>query len=162
MAGSLADRMVGAAFLNVDTYEEVEHDESATGQAATVVLMVAVASGIGGLGLGAGGAVRSAVASIGGWLLWAGITWLVGTKLFNGTATWGELLRTLGFASTPSLLLVFGIIPILGWPIVAIAALWGLVTGFIAVRQALDFGNGKTLATVVVGWLCYVVLAALF
>ncbi len=162
MAGSLVDRMVGAALLNVDTYEEVEHDQDATPQAAAVVAMVAVASAIGGLGTGAPGALRGALASLVGWLAWAGITWLIGTKVFGGTATWGELLRTLGFANTPGLLLVFGIIPILGWPIVAVAALWGLVTGFIAVRQALDFGNGKTLATVVVGWLCYAVLNALF
>jgi len=162
MAGSLVDRMVGAAFLNVDTYEDVEHDEEATVQAAMVVGMVAVASAIGGLGLGAPGAVKGAVASIVGWLVWAGITWLVGTKLFGGTATWGELLRTLGFANTPGLLMVFGIIPILGWPVVAVAALWGLATGFVAVRQALDFGNGKTLATVVIGWVCYAVLNALF
>jgi hypothetical protein len=152
--------MVGAAFLNVDTYEEVEHDEDATAQAAMVVVMVAVASAIGGLGLGAPGAVKGAAASIGGWLVWAGITWLVGTKLFGGTATWGELLRTLGFANTPGLLMVFGIIPLLGWPVVAASALWRLVTGFVAVRQALDFGNGKTFATVVVGWVCYAVVSA--
>ena len=162
MAGSLVDRMVGAAFLNVDTYEEVEHDEAATAQAAVVVAIVAVASAIGGLGMGAPGALRGAAASIVGWLMWALITWLIGTKLFGGTATWGELLRTLGFASTPGLLMVFAVIPILGWPFVAVAALWGLATGFVAVRQALDFGNGKTLATVVIGWLCSAVLNAIF
>ena len=162
MAGTLVDRMVGAAFLNIDTYEEVEHDQEATLQAAAVVAMVAVASAVGGLGMGAPGALRGAAASIVGWLVWAAITWLVGTKLFGGTATWGELLRTLGFASTPGLLKVFGIIPNLGWPIVALAALWGLATGFVAVRQALDFGNGKTLATVLIGWVCYALLNALF
>lgn len=161
MAGSLVDRMVGAAFLNIDTYEEVEHDAEATAQAAAVVVMVAVASAIGGLGTGAPGAVKGAAASIVGWLLWAGITYLVGTKLFGGTATWGELLRTLGFADAPGLLMVFGIIPFLGKPVVAVVTLWMLVTGFIAVRQALDFGNGKTFATVLVGWLCYAVLNAI-
>ena len=44
MAGSLVDRMVGAAFLNVGTYEEVEHDDTATGQAAAVVAMVSAPS----------------------------------------------------------------------------------------------------------------------
>jgi len=154
--------MVGAAFLNVETYEEVEHDEEAIAQAATVVVLVAAASAIGGLGAGVSGAIQGAVSSIVGWLAWAGITYLVGTKLFGGTATWGELLRTLGFASTPGLLMVFGIIPFLGWPVVVLGSLWGLATGFVAVRQALDFGNGKTFATVLVGWLCFAVLNALF
>ena len=49
---SLRKRMIGAMFLNIDVFEEVEHDRTATGQAATVVLMVAVASGIGASGLG--------------------------------------------------------------------------------------------------------------
>ena len=53
MAGSLVDRMVGAAFLNVGTYEEVEHDDTATGQAAAVVAMVAVATALGGWNFGA-------------------------------------------------------------------------------------------------------------
>lgn len=34
---SLTRRMMGAAFLDIDTYEEVEHDETATVQAAGVV-----------------------------------------------------------------------------------------------------------------------------
>jgi len=156
------DRMVGAAFLNVDTYEEVEHDEEATPQAAVVVAVVAVAAAIGGLGAGAPGALQAAATSIVGWLVWAGITYLVGTKLFGGTATWGELLRTLGFADAPGVLLAFGIIPFMGAPVVAVVALWMLVAGFIAVRQALDFGNAKTFATVLVGWVCYTVLNWLF
>lgn len=162
MAGSLVDRMVGAALLNVDTYEEVEHDETATPQAALVVVVVAVASAVGGLGAGAPGALQGAAASIVGWLAWAGITYLVGTKLFGGTATWGELLRTLGFADAPGVLLALGVVPFLGGPVVGVVALWMLVAAFIGIRQALDFGNAKTFATVLVGWACYTVLNWLF
>lgn len=162
MERSMVDRMMGAAFLDIDTFEEVEHDQTATMQAATVVALVAVASAIGQSPLGIIGAVKGAVAALVGWLVWAGITYLVGDKLLGGTATWGELLRTLGFAQAPGVLMILGIIPILGTPITLLAALWMLVAAFIAVRQALDFGNGKTLATVVVGWLCYTVLAVIF
>ncbi len=38
---SIVDRMRGAALLDVATYEEVEHDNEATGQAAVVVVIVA-------------------------------------------------------------------------------------------------------------------------
>jgi hypothetical protein len=154
--------MVGAAFLNVDTYEEVEHDEEATPQAALVVAIVAVAAAVGGIGTGAPGALRAAVGSLVGWLVWAGITYLVGTKVFGGTATWGELLRTLGFADAPGVLLVLGIIPFLRGPVAAVVLLWMLVAGFIGIRQALDFGNAKTFATVLVGLVCYAVLKWLF
>lgn len=162
MQGSMLDRMRGAALLDVDTYEEVEHDETATAQAAGVVVMVAAAQALGASPLGVFGAVRAAIVALVGWLVWAGLTYLIGDKLFGGRATWGELLRTLGFAQAPGVLAILGILPILGTPITVLVGLWMLATAFIAVRQALDFGNGKTLATVLVGWVCYAVLSVLF
>ena len=162
MAGSLVDRMKGAAFLNLATYEDVEHDESATGQAAAVVAMVAVAQAIGASGLGPVRALGAAAAALVGWLVWAGVTYLVGDKLLGGTATWGEMLRTLGFAQAPGVLAVFGIIPILGWPITVLVPFWILATAFIATRQALDFGNGKTFLTIVIGWVAFAALSAIF
>lgn len=162
MASSLIDRMKGAALLNVDTFEEVEHDQDATLQAATVVAMVAVAAAIGASPLGLIGALKSALAALVGWLIWAGITYLVGDKLFGGTASWGELLRTLGFAQAPGVLLVLGFVPLIGWILTFVVPLWMLVAAFIAIRQALDFGNEKTLGTVLVGWLCYTVLSVIF
>jgi hypothetical protein len=159
--GSLVDRMMGAAFLSIGTFEEVEHDETATLQAALVVVIVAVAGGIGALHRGLLGSLGVAGSALVGWAVWAGITYLVGTKIFHGTATWGELLRTLGFAQSPGILLILAFIPLLGWILHLLVPLWMLVAGFIAVRQALDFGNGKTFLTVLVGWLIYVALAAL-
>src|SRR5262245_20786745 len=103
---SMIDRMKGAAKLDVGTYEDVEHDGTATGQAAGVVFMVALAQGLGAVGFGGRGLIGGIVAALAGWLLWAGITYLIGDKLLGGTATWGELLRTIGFAQTPALLMV--------------------------------------------------------
>ncbi|HSG07971.1 MAG TPA: YIP1 family protein [Longimicrobiales bacterium] len=162
MAGSLVERMIGAAFLNVDTYEEVEHDRSATRQAAVVVAMVAVAQAIGSSALGFMGAGRAAVMALVGWAVWAGIAYLVGDKILGGTASWGELLRTLGFAQAPGVLMVLGLIPLLGTPILFVVSIWMLGAAFIGMRQALDFGNGKTMATVLIGWGAYVTLMAVF
>ena len=50
---TFTDRIIGTAKFNLGTYEEVEADVSATGQAMTVVLLSSVAGGIGSLGLGA-------------------------------------------------------------------------------------------------------------
>ena len=44
----LVNRMIRAAMLDSRLYEEVEHDRSATSQAMQVVIIVALASGIGG------------------------------------------------------------------------------------------------------------------
>ena len=148
---SFVRRVVGATLLDVDTYEEVEHDQNATAQAAMVVAIVAVARGIGASGSGLMGALLAGAGALVMWGVWAGICYMVGVNLFGGTATWGELLRTLGFAQAPGVLWVFAFIPILGWPLYALLPLWIAVAGFIAIRQALDIGNTKTLLTILVG-----------
>ena len=149
----LVARMLGAAKLDVDTFEEVEADETATGQAAAVVAMAAVASAIGSADSGVLAAVFAPVAQIVGWLIWAGLTYIIGDKIFGGTATWGELLRTLGFAQTPGLLLFFAFLPLVGSLVQVVVGFWMLAAGIIAIRQALDFSTGKAILTTVVGWL---------
>ncbi|HEX2276009.1 MAG TPA: YIP1 family protein [Candidatus Tectomicrobia bacterium] len=153
--------MKGAALLHSDTYEEVEADQTATGQAAGVVALVAVAQAIGGAGEGGFGVLAGAISALLGWLLWAGITYLIGAKLLGGTATWGELLRTLGFAQTPGVLYVLGFIPVLGGIIRFVVAIWVLIAGVIAIRQALDVGTGKAILTAVLGWLVIVLPLAI-
>jgi hypothetical protein len=156
---SLLDRMRAAAMLDVTVYEEVEADTTATSQAAIVVGIVALCAAIGGARHGAHGLIAGPISAYLGWLVWSGITYLIGTKVFKGTATWGELLRTVGFAQTPGLLYIFGIIPLLGGPVKLIVAIWLLVATIIAIRQALDFDTGKAVFTAILGWLCYIILA---
>jgi hypothetical protein len=157
----MADRMIGAARLDVATYEEVESDYSATGQAALVVAIVALASAIGGAGAGGVGILGGIFSAIVGWLVWAGIAYLIGDKLFGGTASWGELLRTLGFAQAPGVLLILAIIPVLGWVVQFVVGIWLLVAGVIAIRQALDFSTGRAILTAIVGWIPLVIVRAI-
>lgn len=157
---SLTERMMGAARLDAATYEEVEHDGSATGQAAVVVGIVAVASAIGAIGSeGAAGPIGALIGAFVGWLVWSGITYLIGDKLLGGTASWGELLRTLGFAQAPGVLFALGIIPFLGGIVRFVVGIWILVAGVVAIRQALDFSTGKAILTVILGWIAMMVLA---
>ncbi|MFL5574917.1 MAG: YIP1 family protein [Gemmatimonadaceae bacterium] len=161
MAGSITDRMRGAAMLDVATYEEVEADTTATGQAGTVVALAAICSAIGALGMGARGVVGSLFAQIIGWVIWSGVTYFIGTRVFKGTATWGELLRTIGFAQAPAVLNILGIIPVLGWLVYVVVAIWTLIAGIIAIRQALDFTTGKAVLTALLGWLAMVIVSAI-
>jgi hypothetical protein len=149
---SIVDRMRGAAMLDIATYEEVEADTAATGQAAIVVAISAVCSAIGALGLGGPDVVGVLIGSLISWVIWAGITYLIGEKVFRGTATWGELLRTLGFAQSPRVLLLLGIIPVFGRLVWIVVAIWVLIAGIIAIRQALDFTTQKALLTALIGW----------
>jgi hypothetical protein len=144
--------MKSAAMLDIATYEEVEHDEGLTTEAAMVVMLAAVARGIGGFDDGGQGIIVGILGALAGWLVWAGVTYLIGDKLLGGTATWGELLRTLGYAQAPGVLLVLGILPVLGWLAGIVVAFWLLVTGIVAIRQALDFTTGKAILTAIIGW----------
>lgn len=158
---SIVDRMRGAAMLDVATYEEVEHDNDATGQAAVVVIIVAICTALGAIWRGGPSIIAGPISAILGWLLWSAVTYLIGDKLLGGTATWGELLRTIGFAQAPGVLMIFGIIPILGGLVRAVVAIWLLFTGVVAIRQALDFSTGKAILTALLGWIVMVALAFL-
>jgi len=152
MARSITDRMMGAATLDVATYEEVEADVTATGQAATVVALAAVAAAIGAIGEGGRGIIGMLIATLLGWAVWSWITYFIGTRFFGGTATWGELARTIGFAQTPRILLVLAILPVLGGLVNLVVAVWVLITGVVAIRQALDVTTGKAALVAVIGW----------
>jgi hypothetical protein len=147
---SLIERMMGAAMLNASVYEEVEADRSATGQAAAVVAIVAICGAIGQYSHGGKGIIGAIVSAFIAWLLWAGLTYLIGTRMFGGTADMGEMLRTLGFAQSPGVLGILAFIPILGWLVVVVVWIWSLVTAVVAIRQALDFDTGKAIATAVI------------
>jgi len=158
---TFTQRMIGAARVDSAIYSEVEHDTTATGQAAAVVAIVAVCSAIGGAGSGMSGMFAAVVAALGGWLVWSAVTYLIGDKLLGGTATWGELLRAVGFAQAPGVLYLLAVIPLLGWVVRLVVGIWILVCGIVALREALDFSTGKAILTAVLGWLSMVILTAI-
>ena len=159
-------RMIGAAKLDIAIYEEVEADTSATRQAMVVVVLVALATGIGTFGSGGpAGLVVGIVAGLVLWALWAWITYFVGTTLLKTAETkanWGQLARTLAFAQSPGVLKVFGFIPVLGPLVFAIASIWQLVAMVIAIRQALDYtSTWRAVGVAVVGFIPYAIVSGL-
>ena len=139
-------RMLGAARLDVDTYEDVEKDKGATIQAMIVVILVAISAGVGGWLSDEGDLVRGlafgAIRGVLSWAVWALVAWIVGTTLLKTQETeadWGQLARGTGFAQTPGLLNVFVFVTAVGTAIVVVAFLWQLVCMVVAVRQSLDY-----------------------
>jgi hypothetical protein len=154
MDSALVQRMIGAAKLDAHTYEEVERDTSATQQAMIVVILAAVAAGIGALGSDdvGPGIIGGVISSIVGWAVYAAAVYFVGTRFTAGTQTqadWGQVARTMGFAYTPQLLAVFGFIPVLGWILGIVGMGWGLVASIVAIRQSLDFSTGRAVLTAI-------------
>ena len=164
---SFTDRMIRAAKLDVNLYEEVEADKGAMGQAMGVVVLSSVAAGIGTIGtIGIKGLVLGTIAALLGWFIWAFLTYFIGTRLLpepQTKADYGELLRTIGFSSSPGVLRVLGIIPLLGGILNLITGIWMLVAMVIAVRQALDYKSTWRAAGVcLIGWIVQIAIFALF
>jgi hypothetical protein len=157
----MLERMIGAARLDPMTYEAVERDDSATLPALLVVVLAAVASGIGGLGVeGIPGLLGGIIAGLLAWVLYAAAAYGIGIAFFRTSRTatsMGELLRTLGFAQSPRLLLVFGGVPFLGPLLGVIVSVWVLVTTVVAIRAALDFTTGRAVGTAIISWLIFVI-----
>jgi len=159
-------RLIGALALDPVTYEEVEADRSATGQALLVVVLSSVGAGIGARGLGSG-SMRSMIfisaLSLLGWMAWALLTYQIGVKLMPEPETRsdvGELMRTIGFSAAPGMLRIFGIVPGASIPAFAITAIWMLIAMIVAVRQALDFrSTARAVAVCGLGWALAVAIA---
>jgi len=154
---NLKDRIIRAAKLDVALYEEVEADKDAIGQASGVVILSSLAAGIGtALYGGFSGIVLGAIAALIGWYVWAYLTYFIGTKFLpepQTEADFGQLLRTTGFASSPGLIRVLGIIPGFTALVFLVASVWMLMAMVIAVRQALDYsGTLRALGVCVIGW----------
>ncbi len=144
----MIDRMLGAAQLSADTFEDVERDRGATIQALLVVIIVTIASVVGQLlGGGEGSGVVEALAvgvirGVASWAIWALVIWIVGSTILRTEQTeadWGQLARGTGFAQTPGILNVFGFIPAVGGLITFATFIWTFVAMVIAVRQCLDY-----------------------
>lgn len=146
---SIVNRMMGAARLDVATYEDVEHDTTATTQAVIVVALATVAGAIGGAGNGGRGVVAGVVGSLVGWAVFTACVYFIGTRLLASaatSATFGEVLRTTGFAYTPSILGVVGFIPILGGLVAFAASIWFIVASIVALKSALEVSTGRAIA----------------
>ena len=162
---SLGNRMIRAAKLDVSLYEEVEADTGATGQAMLVVVLSSLAAGI---GIGNGGLIvllLGAIAALLAWYIWAFLTYFIGTRFLPEAETEadvGQLLRTIGFASSPGLLRILGVIPGVTQIVFLGCAIWMLVAMVIAVRQALDYrSTGRAIVVCLIGWVIQVVILGL-
>ncbi len=163
-SSSFVERVIGAIRLDPATYEEVEHDTDATWQAALVVAVAAVFSGVGSTGGRTGDLVGGVLTAVIFWAIFALFAYLVGVYLLKGpqtSATFGEVLRALGFSYAPSLIAILGLIPGVGFLFILIAGIWSLIASVIALRQSLEVSTGRAVAIAVVAFLAMVVVLAI-
>ena len=157
------DSIVRAAKLDINLYEEVEADKGAMGQAMGVVVLSSIAAGIGSIGtIGVKGIIIGAITALIAWYVWAYMTYFIGAKILpepQTKADHGELLRTIGFSSSPGLIRVLAIIPGISGIIFAIASIWMLIAMVIAVRQALDYQSTlRAVGVCIIGWVIQAII----
>ena len=163
---SMVDRMIRAAKLDVQLYEEVEADKGALGQAMAVVVLASVAGGVGSGRLGGlSGILIGTVGALIAWFIWAALTYFIGTRILPEPTTRadvGELLRTTGFSSSPGLIRVLGLVPGITEIVFLVSGVWMLTAMIIAVRQALDYRSTfRAVGVCVIGWVVQVVVMLL-
>ena len=159
-------RFIGALILDANTYEEIEADKSALSQAVAVIAITSLAAAIGGgllfqpLLL-----VRELLAPLLGWIMFAALTYLIGTRLLPMPETrsnMGELLRVIGFSYAPKIFAFIAFVPAIGVAVRTVIDFWQLATTVLAVRQALDYTSTlRAFVVVLAGWLLNVLITEL-
>lgn len=154
------NRIIRAIKLDPQLYEEVEADPHSLPQAIGLVILSSIASGIATISQGFNASILGGtLGALIGWFVWSYIIYFVGSKLLPESQTeadYGQLLRTIGFASAPGLIAIVGIIPFLYTIALFVAGIWMLIATIIAVRQALDYtSTGRAIIVSVIGWIIY-------
>ena len=152
MAQSIIDRSIGMVSLNDSTYEEIEHDQSATTQAAIVVIVAGIATGIGAIGDEWYSILVSPVAQLVAWVVGAFFIYFVGTRVIpsgHTDADLGQVLRLLGFATVTGIANILGFIPVVGALIALVAGILGIVITVKAIMHALEMSVLRAIATAI-------------
>jgi hypothetical protein len=157
---NLTERMVGAMKADVKTFQEIEADPNAIGQAITVIVIAGVAALIGNVfRSGIGGGIMALIMSLIGYAVWSILVVLIGTKIMPEPTTkadFNEAFRVIGFTASPGVFNVLAIIPFLGPLISFVIGIWMLVIGVIAVREVLDYSNvGRAIVVCLIAFVVY-------
>ena len=166
--------VVRAAFFDGKVFSEISEEPEDMFRALGIVLVAAIAFGLGirsvlDVSTGTDNVIDTnlrmfvAMATIvTSWAIWSGVVWLLGTRLFQGKATYRGLLRTLGICYGPLVFWMFLNLPV-GGPLLSMwAHIWILAVGVLAVQRAQDFAWWKAGISASIGWLWGLVIVPYF
>ena len=182
---SFVDRIVGAVKLSRPIFDEVRRDPTAMMQAAGIVVVTGLLSGISQfadvrgqtieiddrtyevtnsvLGPLASG-IAIAILALLSWVIASLVFRIVGTKMLGSPETdiqWQEVARPLGFASAPSLLIILTPIPILGFIVGSIVGLWAFAAQIVAMSETFRVSKLRSFAIILVSWIGLAIVLSL-
>ena len=168
----LWSRMLKVSRLSSSTYTELRNDETATGQSIAVLFLASLSYAIGFsllfepfelYSLVVGIMARLILSMFAG-LIWVLIAFFLGTKLFQGKASFWQLARPLFFSATPGVFFILIGIPFeaVYRTITTIVAAWIIIGGVIALKNSMGFGYERSMLTYIVGFLAGIAIAGFF
>ena len=152
----LAPLVVRASLLDERTYEEFDRDPHALGRGRLILALATIAAVIGAAGSGLTSMIVHVPAFALGWAAFAGTIYSIGTQAFPGRRTKDtlpRLIRSLGLATAPALLLVLGAVPVYGPLLVLAAYMWLLTTTAKAIAVPLELNRDSCIIVAAVGCL---------
>lgn len=165
----MIDRLIRAVRLDRTLYRMVADNPEYNNEATLVAVVVSLVAALNGLASARpiqSFLVQAVIGILFGWLLWAMVAYLVGSRFFKGRSTANEMMRTLAYAGVPRLLGVFGFIPCVGWIAALAGGVLSIIAGVIAIREAMEFDTTSAIITAIVGFLLYllatIILGAVF
>jgi hypothetical protein len=170
----LVDRVIAALTFRREVYAEVEHDESFTSTAWLIVVVVSFLSQLGAFQIGNNvvnwliSVMVGTIFSVVAFGIAAVVVTFLGRTLFNADVTNEEMIRTLGLAYVWRAVGLLGVVSSFSAalscalaPVAIIAGILGLISWFVAAREALDIEMIQTIITVVAGWVIFLIVGAL-
>jgi len=170
----MMDRIMKVFTFKQEVYKEVEDDASFT---QTAWMIVAVVAFLGQMGANAAlvhveggswvlGTITGTIFAVIGFAAGAFIISWAGKNFFNAEVTFEEMVRTLGLAYVWNIIGFLGIVSLVSsglgcvvGPISFAAGIAGLVSWFIAAKEALDLEWPQTIGTVLIGWVAGIIIA---
>src|SRR6476646_10900208 len=162
---SLGDRIMGILTYKAPIYREVADDTTATGQAVTIVIAMAVLTAIlrGGIaaaqgssgGSPIGAAIGALLSTLIGWVISALVLAWVSTTFFNGKTNTSEMLRVTGFVA------IFDIVQIIPFIGPLIAGILKLVGYLIGIREAAEITTTQAVGVAIITFVVYLAVALL-
>ena len=166
---AMLSQAIKAARLNRAIYGVIEEDADAILHALGAVILAGIAVGLGLMGVVADlvegpvelgsivdrllGLWLAIMAMLVGWIVWAVVIYLLGSRFLGGRARFRVILRALGICYGPAVLLILITVPLVGNAASLLGAVWVLVAAVVATHEIEDMDwVGATLATAP-GWI---------
>ncbi len=157
---SIFARALRAAFFIPSAYEGLDDDPWSALQALGVGAAAAISLGVGfrdeTLAAFEGppvlGFLWAANTVIVGWVLWTLLAFFIGSRILGGTGNFRQILRALGFAFAPGVLLGLRSTPDVGGALYFVVIVWILASGTLALKETLKISWLKAVPVGVIGW----------